>query len=674
MPSAPSFRLLTETESPQPATSTRGAVGPIWKAHYAHETRDLGVKNLKELFESSAAEHANRPCLGHRPIGTDGNAGPYTFLTYREVASTVAAVHAGFISLGVQPKDHVGVIGANSPEWMMTVQALNRMNGVCVPLYDTLGEQAVEYVLTHASIKLIMAQASKLPVIARLLGNGGAKGVVTAGIVYWGDAPQDALQLLASAGVNAISWDQLVAKGKLAPVPAESASIDDMCTIMYTSGTTGNPKGVILSHKAMLATIGGLQGLLDQVNEEMGPDDVYLSFLTMAHIFDRVAEEFMLHIGASIGYWQGDVRKLMDDVDALKPTLFAGVPRVFERIYNGVQDQIKKGGLLKHWIFQYAYNRKLWYMRGGWKQNQASVLSDLLVFNKIKAKLGGRIRLIVTGGAPIPAHVEEFLKVTMCAPLVQGYGLTETCAASFISFPHDFDQSFTVGPPMPHTELRLEAVPEMGYDPTADPPRGEVCIRGAGLFSGYYKDETMTKEVLDEDGFFHTGDVGEITPSGALRIIDRKKNLFKLSHGEYIAVERVENSYKGCELVEQLWIYGNSFESCLVAVLVPREPQLRTLAGQTGVKDAEAVPLAELFANKQLNTAVLAKLKDTAKAAGLKGFEEIKAVLLEAEPFSVENDLMTPSFKLKRPQLQKKYQSDITRMYDDLKKTTPRAS
>mmetsp|Transcript_33119 Transcript_33119/g.84069 ORF Transcript_33119/g.84069 Transcript_33119/m.84069 type:complete len:672 (-) Transcript_33119:449-2464(-) len=665
---------LTECGPSRPATSSVPAGGPVFRPAYVDGPPELdGLHDLQELFSRSAKQFASRPCLGWRPIAEDGSAGSYDYLSYAEVADQAAAVHASYEAAGLGPKDRVGVIGPNCPEMMIAMQAMNRMNGVCVPLYETLGDNAVEYIIEHSGLKLVVAQGAKLGVVARALGKGG-KDVVTGGVVYWGPAKPADVDAAKAAGVKVTPWADYVAAGRKHAVAARPVLPDDLCTIMYTSGTTGDPKGVMLSHCAILHTIAGVKRFLAQHDFVVGPDDVYLSYLTMAHIFDRVVEEYMLHAGTSIGYWQGDIKRLGDDIASLRPTIFCGVPRVFERIHGGVNEAIAKAGGVKAALFRWAYARKLHYMNQGWRFDEASPISDLLVFNKVKARLGGRVRVILTGGAPIPEHVNEFLRVAMCAPVVQGYGLTETCAASFISDPYDVGQVGTVGPPLPHTELRLEAVPDMGYDPLADPPRGEVCLRGPGLFSGYYRNEALTKEVMDGEGFFHTGDIAELTPHGGLKIIDRKKNLFKLSHGEYIAVERVENVYKMCDLVEQIWVYGNSFESCLVAVVVPKEKALRDACEAASMSDAQAVPFAELLQRPEAQKVVLLGLRATGKAARLKGFEDIKAVTLEEEAFSVDNDLMTPSFKLKRAPLQKRYQAAINAMYAKLKRDTAPAS
>eukprot|EP00775_Hariotina_reticulata_P012349 gene12349-12483_t len=336
--------------------------------------------------------------------------------------------------------------------------------------------------------------------------------------------------------------------------------------------------------------------------------------------------------------------------------MFIGVPRVFDRIYSGIVDKIKLAGGIKKLLFDWGFARKLFYIKAGFKQ-------DKLVFSKVKQGLGGNVKLIVSGGAPLAPHVEEFLKVAMCTPVVQGYGLTETCAASCIAVPDVWALNGTNGPCTPCTELRLESVPEMNYDATADEePAGEVLLRGPQLFSGYYKAPEKTAEVLDSEGWFHTGDIGVITKAGGLKIVDRKKNIFKLSQGEYIAVEKLEAIYKKVPSIEQVWVYGNSFKSSLVAVVVPKEEAIQAWAQSNGKTGS----IAELCKDPEAQKWIIEELQITGKLNKTKGFEVIKAVLLEPEQFSVDNDCLTPTFKFKRPQLQKRYQAEIDAMYANL--------
>jgi len=578
------------------------------------------------------------------------------------VASALAA--SGLATRGAR----VGVFGANCPAWMVAMQACNRQALACVPLYDSLGEGAIEFILRHSGAVAVFVAADKAAALAAALaagGLGGGSGVKT--VVHWGPTPPAAVSALTAAGVDAVSLDDWEARGAAAPAPPNPPAPADLCTIMYTSGTTGDPKGVELSHAAVAATVAGLDTFLASVNFPLGPSDAMLSYLPLAHIFDRTAEELFLWVGGRIGYFQGDVRSLVDDIAALKPTLFLGVPRVFDRIYAGALAKVKAAGGLKAALFHWGFARKLWALEAGYPHHKAAPFFDRLVFSKVKQGLGGRVRMIVSGGAPLARHVEDFLKVTMCAPVVQGYGLTETCAASCIAIPDDGADAGTVGPPLPSIELRLEAVPDMGCDPAADPPRGEVCIAGPAIFSGYYRDPEKTAEVLGPDGWFHTGDIGELTPSGALKIVDRKKNIFKLSQGEYVAIEKIEAVYKKNPLVEQVWVYGNSLESALVAVVVPVKAALVAALAGAGVTAPAGEDLAALAARPEAPAAVLASLTATGKAAKLKGFELARAVHLDAHQFCVEDDTMTPTFKLKRPQLQKRYQGVVDGLYAGMK-------
>jgi long-chain acyl-CoA synthetase len=628
-----------------------------------------GVSTLYESFQNSVKKYPNNECLGWRPTDKDGNAGPFKWLTYAQTAAKVEDIASGLAHVGLKPQGRVGVFGANSPEWMTTMQACNRMSLYCVPLYDSLGENAIEFIISHSEASIVFAASDKLGNLAAALPHV-LELVKT--VVYWGDGDKVAAEAVAKlGGIKVYAFEEFLALGKAHPAPPVPPQAEDYCTIMYTSGTTGDPKGVLITHRAVVATVAATVAFLDQIapnvgnGESVNQNDAILSYLPLAHIFDRAAEETFLYLGAKIGFWRGDIKGLVDDIGALKPTIFIGVPRVFDRIYSGVLSKIQEAGGLKACLFNWGFKRKLHFIEAGHPQHTAAPFFDKLVFSKIKLRLGGRVKLIVTGGAPLARHVEDFLKVTMCCPVVQGYGLTETCAASFIAVPDSQEQAGTVGPPMPCLGVRLESVPEMNYDATASPPRGEVCLRGPAVFSGYYKQEDKTKEVLDADGWFHTGDIGEITPAGALRITDRMKNIFKLSQGEYIAVEKVEAVFKKNSYVEQIWVYGNSYESQLVAVVVPSESKIQEWAKGAGVT---ATDLAGICKDAKTSDFLLKELNTTGKEGKLKGFELIKGVLVEPEQFSIEDDLMTPTFKLKRPQLQKKYQEEIDALYNKIRR------
>eukprot|EP00897_Mesotaenium_endlicherianum_P001315 jgi/Mesen1/1210/ME000128S00185 len=635
--------------------------GPSYKSKLAKDGYPKldGVSTVWELFRRSAEVYPNNNMLGMRDM-TGGKAGPYIWETYAQVFEKTKYIASAFRSLGVEAKGRVGIYGANCSQWVIAMEACNSQSLYCVPLYDTLGADAIEFIVNHAEISTIVVQASKISTLISGITKCTDNVKTIVSMDEWDAASKSKAEEL---GIKTYSWNDFLALGKSSPVEPVPPSPEDICTIMYTSGTTGEPKGVLISHASVVAVIASSVAFTTLYHEKVGQSDVYLSYLPLAHIFDRVSEEFLIYNGGSIGFWQGDVKLLVDDIGELKPTFFTGVPRIFDRIASGVRSKIDAASPIAKFLFNFGYGRKLDRLRHGHSYDKAAPISDLLVFNKVKQKLGGRVKIIISGAAPLAPHVEEFLRVAMCAPVVQGYGMTETCAGSFISIPGNMKQAGTVGPPMPVGEVRLESVPEMKYDALGTPPRGEVCIKGPSLFAGYYKRQDLTDEAFDADGWFHTGDVGEWQADGAMKIIDRKKNIFKLAQGEYVAVENLENVYGLCAAVDQAWVYGNSFESVLVAVVVPNEPALLDWAKQNGVSG----DLASLCQNARAKEHILAELVAVGKKGKLRGFELIKALHLEPVPFDMERDLLTPTFKKKRPQLLDYYKTQIDSMYADLK-------
>ncbi|XP_015166337.1 long chain acyl-CoA synthetase 4-like [Solanum tuberosum] len=539
------------------------------------------------------------------------------------------------------------------------MEACNAHGLYCVPLYDTLGAGAVEFIISHAEVAIAFVEEKKVPELLKTFPNA-AKYLKT--VVSFGEVTPQQKDEIEKFGVSLYSWDEFLQVGSKNQYDLPLKEKNDICTIMYTSGTTGEPKGVMISNNSIVTLIAGVKRFLESVNEALTVNDVYLSYLPLAHIFDRAIEECFIRHGASIGFWRGDVKLLTEDLGELRPTVFCAVPRVLDRIYSGLQQKISSGGRLRSTLFNIAYARKLQYLKDGCKYHEASPISDKVVFSKVRDGLGGKVRLILSGAAPLSSHVEAFLRVVACAHVLQGYGLTETCAGTFVSLPNQFDMLGTVGPPVPNVDVCLVSVPEMEYDALSSTPRGEICVRGDTVFSGYYKSEDLTKEVLI-DGWFHTGDIGEWQPNGSLKIIDRMKNIFKLSQGEYVAVENLENVFGNNPVIESVWVYGSSFESFLVAVVNPSKQQVEKWAKQNGLSG----DFNSLCENSKVKEHILGELTKAGKEKKLKGFEFIKALHLDPVPFDMERDLLTPTFKKKRPQLLKYYKDVIDTMYKDAK-------
>jgi long-chain acyl-CoA synthetase len=407
--------------------------------------------------------------------------------------------------------------------------------------------------------------------------------------------------------------------------------------------------------------------------------DIHISYLPLAHGFENLLHSFGYCFGASCGFYHGDVRLLTDDAQVLRPTLFVGVPRVYQRIHQVVMQTFESKPWFVRAMIQRALSDQMYYHRNNMGR---SAIWDLLVFNKVKAALGGRVRYFFTGSAPLSPALQEFLQVCFNAPMFEGYGLTETSAITHVSTPADRNVGH-VGPPMPSCEMKLESVSDMNYTVNDVPcPRGEVLLRGPSIMKGYFGEPQITSEVLDLDGWLRTGDIGRFNRNGTLSIIDRKKNIFKLSQGEYISAERIEGIFLQARLVGQIWVYGNSYKDCLVAVVVPDPLTLIPWAlenvhevvipfRQPGWKES----FGRLISRTDVAQAILSDVIATGKSAGLNSYEIPKRIIIEGavndlnQGFSVDNDLLTPTFKLKRPALLAHYQQKINDTYDVLETT-----
>lgn len=655
-------KYLIEVEKAKEAKDGKPSIGPVYRSLFAKDGFPPPVPGLEscwDVFRMSVEKYPNNPMLGRREI-VNGKAGKYVWQTYKQVYDVVIKVGNSIRSCGVEPGAKCGIYGANSAEWIMSMEACNAHGLYCVPLYDTLGASAVEFIICHSEVSIAFVEENKICELLKTFPNS-TQYLKT--IVSFGKVALKEQEEIEKSGLAVYSWDEFLKLGENKQYELPVKKKEDICTIMYTSGTTGDPKGVLISNDSIVTLIAGVKRLLESVKESLTSEDVYLSYLPLAHIFDRVIEELFIQHGASIGFWRGDVKLLIEDIGELKPTIFCAVPRVLERVYSGLQQKVSTGGFLKKTLFNVAYSHKFSSMKKGLAHHQASPICDKIVFNKVRQGLGGKVRLILSGAAPLSNHVEAFLRVVSCAHVLQGYGLTETCAGTFVSLPNELPMLGTVGPPVPNVDVCLESVPEMGYDALSSTPRGEICIRGKTLFAGYYKREDLTEEVLN-DGWFHTGDIGEWQPDGSMKIIDRKKNIFKLSQGEYVAVENLENIYSLVSDIDSIWVYGNSFESFLVAVANPNQQALEHWAQEHGISG----DFKSLCENPKAKEYMLGELTKIGKEKKLKGFEFIKAIHLDPEPFDMERDLITPTYKKKRPQLLKYYQNVIDNMYKSASK------
>ncbi|VDM44927.1 unnamed protein product [Toxocara canis] len=615
-----------------------------------------GARTLYEAVRLGERVSKNGPMLGYRKKQSDGSE-PYVWLTYKEVIDKSVNFAYGMLSLGITPGQDtfIAIYAKNRPEWVISEMAIYNTSSVVVSLYDTLGAAARVFIINQASIELVVCDTEDN---ANALVKCKPECPTLKHIVVMDSFSKQFKENAKAAGISVYNFDEIEKLGlQLDPKPPLKApKPEDLCTICYTSGTTGMPKGVLLTHGNVIASTTVYQFLK---NCSFTPKDVMISYLPLAHMYERILESVTYQSGARIGFFKGSIRTLADDVKELKPTVFPLVPRVLTRIFDAVIAEVEKSAIRKR-VFTLAVAHKTRKMHKGVLRNDSFI--DKRIFKKIREQLGGNVRFMSTGSAPIAEDVLNFARAAVGCIIVEGYGQTECAAAATLGMDADTTTGH-VGVPLLCNAIKLIDVPELNYFAKDDV--GEICIRGYNVFKGYYKNEELTRETLDEEGWLHTGDIGKWTENGTLKIIDRKKHIFKLQQGEYIAPEKIENVYVHSKYVMQVFVYGESLKTCLVAVVVPEEKLLRKAATeQMGMQDAT---LEELCSNEVLKKLIIDDMIDTGKKGGLQSFEQVKDIYVSPERFSIENGLLTPTLKGKRPNLKAHFSEQIERMYSKLK-------
>ena len=521
-----------------------------------------------------------------------------------------------------------------------------------VSLYETLGPDTTEYIINHSALPCVVTSLSHIPVLLKLKPRlPTLKVIISLDPLTNNDHPsltKKALleELAADLGVKIYEITDVEALGDSFGNPVyRPPAPSDIATINYTSGTTGNPKGVVLSHAAAIAgTSCSIIGILPQVN------DVYISYLPLAHIYERLTEQGALWCGVAIGYFHGNILELVDDMKILRPTGFVSVPRLLNRFAGAITAATTAQPGVKGTLSRHIVDTKLANLKDPESPSATTqhAFYDRIWGRKVASAIGlQRARVIVSGSAPIDPNIQNFLRVVLGNRLMQGYGLTETYAIALAQQPGDLSTG-NCGGVVPACEICLMDVPDMDYLSTDKPqPRGELLVRGHMLLTEYYKNPEETQKALLPNGWFRTGDIATVDSRGRFAIIDRVKNVLKLAQGEYISPERIENVYLGqLGYLAQAYVHGDSTETFLVACfgVMPDlfAPFASKVLGRTLLAtDLQAVAAA--CKDQRVRKAVCRDLDRVGRKSKFKGYERVRNCALFVDPFTVDNELLTPT-------------------------------
>jgi long-chain acyl-CoA synthetase len=594
----------------------------------------MPTQTLCEIFYHSVEAH-RKP--DHLKVKRDG---AWHDISSEEVRRAVEELSMGLRALGVEKGDRVALLSENRPEWAYVDLATLCAAAVDVPIYPNLMPAQVLYVLSDSQAKVAFASsATQLKKLAEVRD----KAPHLKHVIRFDDPPHEGT--LSLEEVRARGREALAAEPGAVKRRAAEVGPGDLATLIYTSGTTGDPKGVMLSHDNIVSNVHGALAAFG----DFGPSDIALSFLPLCHIFERMGGHYlMLQQGVTIAYAES-VEKVPANMAEVRPTIMLSVPRLYEKMYARVQEKVAAKPRVAQGIFRWALGvgRRAFQARvehrepGALLRAQGKVASR--VFADIHARTGGRLRLFVSGGAPLSRDIAEFFGA-VGLPILEGYGLTETSPVIAVNRP-DKMKPGSVGPPLAGVEVKIAA-------------DGEILTRGRHVMKGYYNKPEATAEVIDADRWFHTGDVGLVDPEGFLVITDRKKDIIVTSGGKNIAPQPIESLLKTHPLVAEIVMIGNkrNFPSALV---VPNFDNLEKWARARGLTASAREELVRDPRVVELYDRTVADL-----TAHLAQFERIKRIALLPREFSLEAGELTPTLKVKRRVVEQKYKDVIDRLYE----------
>ena len=696
----PKFLCFGEREPlTYPKVGSLDGDGTLWKDTAFKSGKPSFTTHLEPSMDTcytaikvACARYGDALAVGSRPVLTrtkvDGfeklTLGPYEYLTYTQYFARIEAVGSGLTTYDIlSPGDTAMIYADTQLEWMLSAFGCWHNGCTVATCYATLGEDGALFAMAQSKCKVVFADAKLLKVLANIADKlkKTLKLVVT---LTDEAADSSAASKVEGCGIKVAKLSDVETTGKKYPSAPRLQDPTQAAVLMYTSGTTGNPKGVLISHANISAAVGGSTVSTAALGSYLAPGQRFLAYLPLAHIMEFVVEMSAFCNGMVIGY--GGVGTILPtapkmlqttppqvgDAAAFGPNLFLAAPAVLDRLYAVVNGKINAApGPIKAWFKAALANGAENYEAG---QVGANPILGL-IFKPVQKLLGGQVRIIGTGSAPLGLEIAKFCATVFGCPVIQGYGLTETTAVTCLNLPHT-NNEHSVGPPQQNACLKLRDWEEGNYrssdidDPKIGMRRGEVLIGGPAVTMGYYIDPSnVDKEVeaknkedyitIDGVRYFCTGDIGRFTPNGTLEIIDRKKDLVKLQMGEYVALSKVENALKSSRFVSVPLVHALPTKSYCIALICPT-PAARDLAKAEGL--AADAPWSDVCKSPGVTKGVLADLQSVVKGKLSKHEIPTKCILIDDE-FSVENEMMTAVRKLKRKPIHEKHEKEIAAVY-----------
>jgi long-chain acyl-CoA synthetase len=581
-------------------------------------------ENLVDLCEQSCRTYAERQLFGVKQ-----GAG-WTWITYAQFHELVGAFRGGLASLGVGRGDKVAIIADNRVEWAVACYATYGLGTAFVPMYQAQLAKEWHFIIedcgakvaigaTNAIAEQLRQMRTEIPTLEHVIG----------------------LELPAS---DDHSYAALLEVGRARPVPAASPAPADVAGLIYTSGTTGLPKGVILSHGNLTSNVNAIHRIFT-----FDPDDRSLAFLPWAHSFGQTCElHCLVSMGCSMAI-NDDIKNLVANLGEVKPTVLYAVPRVFNRLYEGVHAQIAaKPGVIQR-LFKHGIETAKRKARGepvGPMDQLMLALADRLIFSTVRQRFGGRLKYAISGSAALSPDVAAFIDA-LGITVYEGYGLTETSPIATANYP-EHRKLGSVGPPIPDVAIQIDR------SATGDPQHGEIIVKGPNVMQGYHNRPEETAAVLMEDRSFRTGDMGYLDPEGYLYITGRIKEQYKLENGKYVVPSPMEEKLKLSPYIANVMIYGAN-KPHNVALVVPDSDALRTWAERQGI------PLGDPRTNQQVRDLIRSEIETLSK--DIKGYERVQDFVLVIEDFTTENGMLTPTLKVKRRVVLERYGKELDALY-----------